>query len=45
MIKIGDNIISTKNHLKNTSSKGSISSFINLPSIKLPDQKSTHRIR
>ena len=42
--KIGDIRIRTNNHLKNINSKGSISSFINLPSTKLPDQNNTHSV-
>ena len=37
-------IINTKNHLKNANSRGEISSLINLPSTKFPDQKSTQRL-
>jgi len=45
IIKIGDKRINTKSHLKNAISSGSISSFKNLPSTKLPDQKRTQRIK
>ena len=45
MIKIGDTIISTNNHLKKANSKGLISSFKNLPSTKFPDQKRTQRVK
>ncbi len=38
-------IIKTKSHLKNAISKGVISSFINRPSTKLPDQNKTHKIK
>nr|WP_242689855.1 hypothetical protein [Sulfurimonas aquatica] len=44
LIKIGDIIKKTNNHLKKANSKGVTSSFIYLPMIKFTDQNSTHSV-